>query len=31
MEMEVNNNNVNRRFAGSELNSPIAVGDDETK
>ena len=26
-----NNNNVNRRFAGSELNPSVAVGDDETK
>jgi hypothetical protein len=26
-----NNNNVNRRFAGRELNASMAVGDDETK
>jgi hypothetical protein len=25
------NNNVNRRFAGRELNASMAVGDDETK
>jgi hypothetical protein len=26
-----NNNNVNRRLAGSDLNSFMAVDDDETK
>ncbi len=31
MGVETDNNNVNRRFAGSELNPPTAVGDDETK
>jgi hypothetical protein len=29
--MEANNNNVNRRFAGSDLNPSMAVDDDETK
>jgi len=28
---EINNNNVNRRFAGSELKPSVATGDDETK
>jgi large subunit ribosomal protein L7/L12 len=28
---ETNNNNVNRRFAGSELNPSVAADDDETK
>ena len=28
---EETNNNVNRRFAGSELNPFITVDDDETK
>jgi hypothetical protein len=27
---EDNNNNVNRRFAGRELKTPVAAGDDET-
>jgi hypothetical protein len=31
MGMGINNNNVNRRFAGSELNPFMAVDDDETK
>jgi hypothetical protein len=31
MGMGRNNNNVNRRFAGRELNASMAVGDDETK
>ncbi len=31
MEMGTNNNNVNRRFAGCELNASMAVGDDETQ
>jgi len=28
---KINNNNVNRRFAGSKLNTLVAAGDDETK
>jgi hypothetical protein len=31
MGMGTNNNNVNRRFAGRELNASMAVGDDETQ
>ena len=31
MGMGINNNNVNRRFAGRELNASMAVDDDETK
>lgn len=27
----INKNNVNRRFAGRELNSSVAAGDDETQ
>jgi hypothetical protein len=29
--LEINNNNVNRRFAGRKLNPSVATGDDETK
>jgi hypothetical protein len=29
--MGINNNNVNRRFAGSELNPFMAMDNDETK
>jgi len=29
--VKINNNNVNRRFAGSKLNTLVAAGDDETK
>jgi hypothetical protein len=29
--MEINKNKVNRRFAGCELKTSVATGDDETQ